>query len=335
MSFTTQATPDVSFDKFPEWECPLSQFEQRGAALALADGAQAKLLMDTIKKRQFMDPSLSSLIEIAKQRGDKAKLVGGLYLPYEFNRLRSEDAPDLFLDATPVHTEEQDFVLTGCPASPPQATELFMNLLEHQATKRVWVSLIDSSERPDLCNGFWQPEFVKTLPLRKGWRLIDSSTQPLAQGHELSAIGTPTTLSKTTLVFSNGIETKTLNHLHFNGWIDHQKCPDEGLFMRLIHEMDELNKQEERSLSPARVPIVINCIGGVGRTGMTTVGYWCHRKISACPREQLSVLTLNIPEMIYSLKKQRFNTAEKDVHLIALHSFFGKSFSENVSLASR
>ena len=320
-------------DCLSEWNYPLSQFEQVGSRLAERDGEEAKNLVLLIKTTLHNDPGYRSLTKHEARKPEFKQLIGK-HAPYDFNRLIPQFNPQIFLNASLVYTPEQEFILTACPRIPEQVTELFMHFLNEAPKKRVWVSVLDSSEKSEYCNNFWKADFVKTLPLRNGWHLVHHKKTQLAQGDGFSAKGTKTELIQTTLVFSNGQEEKTLNHLHYNGWFDGCRCPDESLFIRLLEEMRTLNKQKDKKISSSEVPIYINCVAGIGRTGMTAVGYLCYKKINACPSKQRSEMTLNIPAMIYELRKQRGSLVTNYEHLSALYSFFGRYYSKGEDLSS-
>lgn len=325
LALGSQELAGTAYDEFSGWNIPLSQFEAEAEYLAVNKKAAVRLLNTELNYREKNDPDFRSLTINNRNDPEFKKLIP-FCPPYDFNRLRSDVYPDLYINASLVHTSEQEFILAGCPVIREQATEIFMHLLKGWAPKRVWVSLHETGEKSRFCNDFWVPEFVKSLPLRERWRLVRDSTTVLGEGIPSSAKRKKPQLIKTTLVFSDGHQTKTIYHLHYDGWADHTSCPNVQLFLKLLDEMTLLNGLGNGRPSP-HVPIVINCMGGVGRTGMTALGYMCSLKIRACPKEKLSILRFNIPELLYALRKARPNMCENNEHIITLYSFLGQLYS--------
>lgn len=314
----------TSYSRFPEWDIPLSEFAKTAQFLEANDGVEIKKLQDELARRRDEDSEIKAQTWLEGSKPEFATLIKEGLKFYDFNRVISKQNPQIFLPANLVRFPEQDFILTALPRIREQVTELYMNLLLDKPSTRVWVSVLDSSEEMNACNNFWHPDYMRTLPLRDNWKLIESSTTLLREGAELSVKSTKTTLTKTTLVFSNGEERKTIHHLHYNGWFDHFPCPDGGLLMLLLSQMEALNKQAGGDILSERVPIIINCIGGVGRSGETTAGYVCYRRIRTCPKNRRAAMTLNIPEIVYAVRKQRYGAIRRDTSVISLYKIFGR-----------
>jgi protein tyrosine phosphatase len=83
----------------------------------------------------------------------------------------------------------------------------------------------------------------------------------------------------------------------------------------LLDEMEQSNPSRE-------IPIAINCISGVGRTGTIAVSYYLRREIDAqlASGTSLDDIRVNIPEVIYKFRIQRPYTAGRALQLVQLYS---------------
>jgi protein tyrosine phosphatase len=124
-------------------------------------------------------------------------------------------------------------------------------------------------------------------------------------------------LTERRVVFDNGICTKTIIHLHYDGWYDNKTAPDEALFFLLIDRMIEQ--------SPEHSFISVNCRAGVGRSGLVVVFFWLRKQIDA----QLAAgvlpetISVNIPETIYALRRQRAGALGNPAQMTQVYDFLG------------
>jgi len=86
--------------------------------------------------------------------------------------------------------------------------------------------------------------------------------------------------------------------------------PSEKLFVSLLDRIEVLSTSE-------KLPVAINCLDGVGKTGSTAVSLEIRSKI----REQIAAgippeeITINLPETIYAFRKQRRNVLANEQQL--------------------
>ena len=162
---------------------------------------------------------------------------------------------------------------------------------------RVVVSLHETGEAKGRCHDFWKEDRIKEMAFRDGWTLRITE---VLDGNKDQSSGPR--IIETTYEASRGEEKRTITHLHYDGWHDQSAIPDVTLLGTLIRRIEDLSPDR-------KIPIAINCHGGVGRTGTLTV---CYDQFKEC-KQQLAAGTtsdrvvVNVPERLYALRKQRPN----------------------------
>jgi protein tyrosine phosphatase len=259
--------------------------------------------------------------EFSKLSFSDAEKFGGLtnlsWKPYNHNRL-GRDNPSIYLGASEVHTEHQDFILASCPRTPDEFVGVLMHFLEKIESHGVWVSLLSSHEAKNYCNNFWKEKFLRQLTFPGGWSIKEVTSSIIGGSFD----GSGPSLTKTLIELECGKISKTIVHYHYDKWIDRTVVPDEELLLILLDEM-EANSEETS-------PIVINCIGGVGRTGMTTAAYILRKEIQinlsqgVLPKD----VFINVPETLYALLKQRTHLMNDPKHMNKMYTVLAKYYEK-------
>lgn len=314
----TSVPQQGAYDQFPEMRCALTDLETTAKWLSEKDLHEAKKLSKELDRRVDEDPEFKKLsCSDADKYGEREKHG---HKPYNHNRL-GRDNPLIYLGASEVHTEQQDFILASCPKTPEEFVGVLSCFLEKVTSHGVWVSLLSSHEAQKYCNNFWKEKFLKQLTLPQGWFIRKVSSSIIGGSRDKSG----PSLTKTTIKIWCGSTSKTIIHYHYDKWLDRTVLPNEELFLLLLDEMEAHTEK--------KAPIVINCIGGVGRTGMTTVAYILRKEIrGSLSRGVLpNKCFVNIPEMVYALRKQRAHLMDNPEHLYKIHSVLAKYYKKLVS----
>ena len=198
-----------------------------------------------------------------------------------------------------VETREQNMILSNLPIHTPQIGEYFQFALTHRA--KLLVSLQETSEHAIPSTHFWDSEHLSHLVLEEGWRLENQGTELVAIGAIPNRKDQRPSLKRTIIrATKEGEEPRILTHLHCDGWEDMHLFSDIPLLERLLDLIEELNPEKE-------LPVVINCHGGVGRTGEVATSLALRKKIRQAHEQgrELACLPLNILEYILQLRNKR------------------------------
>lgn len=286
---------------FPNEFKYLSAMKQRANELRARDFYDARQILETMKEDEKSDPRMPK--------------------DQEFNRSGRElGVTTHYSDVT---TPYQSFRLGACPKTFEETSALFRVALE--AHDSLFVSLHDEGEhKNDRNSDFWENASLDQTPI-PGWTVkktqeVEVDRRPTEEDVQKVARIVESTLTATK---NEGEETRTLTHFRIIGWQDASPLPSEDLFYRLVKLIAQRCRPEDRPL--------INCIGGIGRTGTTAVALYCIRFIDAqlAAGIKLEDIRLNVPEIIYQLfRTQRHGLVGQTSHLAHLYAFLGQYYDE-------
>lgn len=297
-------------------ECALSDLKRTAVQLRADNYRKASQINEKLRARKKNDPFFATLTSVDAQKCGISSSHSNT--PYDYNRL-GRGNPDIFVRASVIHTDVQDFIMASCPKDGDELKQLLLCVLEkiEPNSQGVWVSLLTTSEMPSLSRDFLKESVLTgALQLDGGWRVKSVSSKVLGgkQGTDSKILPM---LTERRVVFDNGICTKTIIHLHYDGWYDNKTAPDEALFFLLIDRMIEQ--------SPEHSFISVNCRAGVGRSGLVVVFFWLRKQIDA----QLAAgvlpetISVNIPETIYALRRQRAGALGNPAQMTQVYDFLG------------
>ena len=301
------------YDKFPKEWCSVNDLRKRAKELSSYMYQEAEMLVREIQRRTELDPAIKNLSQNDGKAEDFRALVGGNKLPYDYNRTGKAIA-HVFLNASDVLMQgRQNYILAALPRNILQTRDYF-----EAATRQgvsLFVSAHETGEEPTRATNFWKNEVLSQIVLS------DDST--ITNVSDIDAKGEKTEkqkqriahIVKNSLIHAQGTAEKTLTHLHIDGWRDNSPMHDEALLQTLLDEMEQLSPSRE-------IPIAINCVSGVGRTGTIAVSYYLRREIEAQLRDGILLddIRVNIPEVIYKFRMQRQYTAGRTLQLVQLYS---------------
>ena len=153
------------------------------------------------------------------------------------------------------------------------------------------------------------------MHLNGGWKIKKISQRQIAKGHPSKNYSGVPKIIESTLIATNGSKKRTIKHLHYTGWKDKRAAPSVWLMDRLQNRMKVLSPNPE-------TPIAINCRGGIGRTGTLATSYVLRKKINEkiLKGKPLKKIRVNIPDTIYSFRKQRNGLVGNEIHLSQIYS---------------
>ncbi len=276
---------------FPEETCKLSELKIKSQELKKDHFKKAKGLLKEIRRRVLLDPKMKALTTKKSMQNKKNK--GRLHHPYDKNRL-GKTIRGLYINASDARLKRQSLILSSCPRSLSEVRDYFDGALARKT--EVFVSCLKSTEVKGRSNNFWQNKILKKIRLRNGATIVKIASNVL-QILEDSKKNTIPQIIESKLECSNG---KQITHLHYEGWRDKTAMPCEKLLNILLDRIYELNPDPT-------IPVAINCKGGIGRTATVALSLYLRRIVDAKRQSgvPLDEIEVNIPELIYMLRKER------------------------------
>jgi protein tyrosine phosphatase len=304
-----------SLGKFPGWTYKLSKLAALQKRLEDDKGRGAKALGEELKRQAALNPLIRE-----KSTKEAKKYPGAVHQVPQYDDLRLGRArPELgYLNACECETAMQTYILLACPKTKEELSGVLTCVFADPSPQQVWVSLhevTDDQEGESLLNDFCSKELLLGLSLRDNWKITNVTQEKVATGTVLSKPPIPTlsevmpNLVMTTIEATNGSRTKTVVNLRYYGWFNKTAVPDEDL---LIKALDMTMEK-----SPGRnSPIMVNCHGGVGRTGMFTVLHYLWTSIRKQVASGIAIddIEINLPELVYVLREKRAHLCENTDH---------------------
>jgi protein tyrosine phosphatase len=306
----------LGLDKFPKENLTLKELAKRAK-----DTSRIKKLYKEIKERcEVKDKDLQSIPKKdAKKKENKIK--GGHTYPYDFNRA-GKNIKGLFVNASEARLPKARYILSGHPHTSKLIGNFFDVILSRN------VKLIITVNQPGeggMCPAFWTNTELSKAKMRDGWTIKhDEKKKTIAEGSTPSLPDgvkqgdnkkkwIPKIVERE-LVATDGKTKKKITHLHYENWHDHKPAPDIELLEKLLDKKDKLHKNP-------KIPFSINCRGGIGRTGTVALADLCRREIDAqrAKGKKLDKIKLNIPELLYNLRKQRSRTLSHPPQLVQVY----------------
>ncbi len=319
------------FDRFPLEDVTLCKMRARQGELFADNYKKAKAILRELKKRKALDPELQESKDqdeglVTKQLKKRP--------PFELNAsARIFEAYDK-LNANDVRMgNNRSYLLSQCPKSAVSAGLLYDVALQQNVS--VFISSLEASEAKGRCNNFWTHEKLTKIPLQNGWKIEHHVSSIIAKGaKEQDGIRDPqlieTKLVATRKTAAGEEEARVLTHIHYDGWRDRTAAPDEKLLQKLVDRIEELQKEGVKD-----APFEVNCKGGIGRTGTIVAIHWIRQKIYEELEKNvgLDVITINIPELIYAMRKQRKSLVSEKEQLVQIYqataSFYERLKAQN------
>jgi protein tyrosine phosphatase len=283
-----EAPEEVVYGRFPKETLKLSDLKRRSEELKANNWKEAERLMRQIRK-QF-----ERHLEQQDRKGARHNFDANLSCIQMQNRHET----DPIINASDVQMGGCNYLLFGCPWRASHATVLFDVALQQGVT--LFVSTLESTDAQDKFNNFWKNDKLALLRSRDGWTITNIGYRVLAVGEMEPEGNKEPQIIESTLLATRAGETRTLTHLHYEGWRDRQAMPSEALFHIFQDRIAELQKGKT-------TPFAINCHGGVGRTGTTALSHYFRQEVDAqlAAGKKLDDIEVNIPEVLFKFRLQR------------------------------
>lgn len=267
------------------------------------------------KAYRALHPRSTEQSSLPQYKGD----VHRLYPAYDDIRVL-RDRPELgYVNASYVKTPDQNFILACCPQTEREAAAMFFALFKDPSDKQVWVSLhaltdgMKKGKEKRLCNDFTSDEILSKLHIPDGWKISKVERMPKIMGtipvsKEDGSSAVPY-VTEVKITATNGERIKEIVCLRYHEWEDHHVVPDENLFLQLFDRTQELCPNP-------KTDIMVNCVGGVGRTGMFAILYSLWNKIKQeAATSPIEKIPFNIPQMTLEMRKDRMCLLDNLSHL--------------------
>ena len=256
------------------------------------------------KKKAEDKKGITKIQDAIKERSDKTDpAIAQKKYHYVFNKASEVVIPN-----------RQTYILAATPRSEKEIGQFYDALLKKNVRVIIAANQVGES---GWCPAYWTNAVLKKVKLSDGWNIenVESKTKVHASGKEGSKI------VERTLHLKKGEQTKEFAHLHYEKWLDKHASPDVDLLHKLLDVKD--------GLTPAKdVPFVVHCKAGQGRTGTIAVLDYARREVDAqlASGKKLNDIRLNIPEMIYEMRKQRPKILGRVVQVQQVYTALGKYY---------
>lgn len=324
-----------AYDKFPDENHLISDFTK----LAKETDRMTRLREEISNRTKRLDPTMINIPHEASKKNTKC--YENIY-PYDHNRSLKEKPGFYYASSDVVLPHSQNMVLSRHPM-PNTVNAYFEMVIEKKAP--LLITLCSPHEKPTIIP-FWSNDILKTLQLPDGWTVIndEQSTAILQEGEEYALIPKDEKpkfseeelsnkkdekfakwrprIVERLLIASNGKEEHKMTHLHYENWPDDQPATSEALLKTLFRRKDEKVQNKE-------IPLVINCREGIGRTGVFALIDWGKKVIDAelLSGKKLDEIRLNIPEMIYQLRRERREMVTSKEQLAQIYAMLGDYYT--------
>jgi protein tyrosine phosphatase len=279
---------ECCYDQFPDESCALSELAKKAEQLRTNDCAGALLILDEIKRRILLDPVCRA--QTCNDANEKEfKKLRSSHPPFDDNRA-GKTIPHCYVNGSLIHTPRQQFLVFECPRKKDEVENLFDIFIDQNV--QVIVSLTQTGEPDHRCHDFWLDKTLHGLKLRSRWSVKNISRRILAQDEKV-------TIVESVLEARNGDETRSITHLHYDGWRDFQGVPSYEMLGTLLDRI--------KTLQSSDVYLAVHCKAGLGRSGVTALSYYLEKEIDyqLASGRPLDDIRINVPEALYLFRQQR------------------------------
>lgn len=295
-------------------ECiTLSQMRARQTELQANNYKKAKEILSELKREKTTAPTLQEAKGPDNKDEKKHSVSSHLFGKY-FGGHTKLDVNDVKMG------KNRNYLLSQCPRTAASAGILYTLALRQNIS--IFVSLLESTEASSFCNLFWMPRELAHISSRDGWKIEHLVSKVIGQGAKELAGTRDSQLVETTLLATRNIafgqeeEARLMTHLHYDAWRDRMAAPNEELLHKLVNRIEELQGEGVKD-----APFQVNCRGGIGRTGTLVAIHAVRQKIyeELGKGVSLDTIRINIPGLIYDLRKQRKSLVSGKEQLVQIY----------------
>lgn len=208
-------------------------------------------------------------------------------LPYDQN-IVSLRLPNFYYNASPIQVGNQCYIAAQGPME--FEMERFWNIVQGYNAELI-IALTDEYDENgwSKCAPYWD-EFPDEIKF-----------------HSQTVISKNDSQSLVSRIFWNERTKKKIVQLHYCGWID-GSAPNVQMLGKLIDSAEEIRTN-------LAAPIVVHCTAGCGRTGVFIACHSLKQHLKTQPR------TINIPNWVFEMRRQRPMMIQKTDQLIAVYKY--------------
>lgn len=222
-------------------------------------------------------------------------------LPYDHNRVKLLSAAPDYINAS--HVAQRDQLGFECKyiatQGPLQATTADFWEMVYEQRVPVIIMLTNLIERGvNKCSAYF--------PVKLGDKLVKGNFEVQVEDLQTKGTGDQITLRTLKIVHLPSNQPHVVNHIHYHSWPDHGTPED----CRAIRAMSE----QLDSCRDSKLPVVVHCSAGIGRTGTFCAIDILRQRIKAM--KTISVELEKLPEqfdlvqLVRDLRKQRMGMVQ-------------------------
>ncbi|CAI4228128.1 unnamed protein product [Auanema sp. JU1783] len=236
-------------------------------------------------------------------------------LPYDYNRVvlsGTESNPDGYMNASHISLDKGKTKFIAAQAPLPTTLEEWWQMIDEQNVSIILMLCKLLEMNKVKCQCYW--------PKPKGTKEIFGNYEVTFEDCERFDDDEDYILR--VFSFENQITgvKKTVKQLHYKEWPDHG-CPSgEIQLLNMIKKMADLQTNIEQ-------PVLVHCSAGVGRTGTIIAVNYVRELI-----EQNALDSLNIFEIVLSLRKQRASMVQTQDQYHFLHKCIARYCREQLGI---
>lgn len=196
----------------------------------------------------------------------------------------------------------QKMILGGIPRRSLDDAAKYWQMIRE--TKAALMITLNSNGQWDQAKPFWKKKLAENLGLpitRKSVEVLYKSDKKITDkiDHQEKQVFVKIVKKTFDITDEQGLTHQAV-HLHYKHWPDHSRCPDLDALVTLLRERQAIVKDKSS-------PIVINCQGGVGRTGEMALLEFALNLLENQEKQGIGwdKMTLNIAELIYQMRKSQ------------------------------
>ena len=286
-----------------------------------------KKIMEPIKEQLLSDFSShrnpEKEFEILKVMGESARhkhtLVAFMNKQNRYSEIKlmkhtgvllgdsAEQLSDRYINASsivnPFLGKQTDFLATQGPL--PATFYNFWRMVDQYSVKRIYMICKLEEDGRKKCDQYWPTDQKSPIIMQNEFKVELKQETKSEDGFKIERRLTFTNMSDDTV--------RDIDHIHIIGWADHD-IPSREDMQTLYDMIDECidNKVE-------KVPDLVHCSAGIGRTG-TFIALYYLRRVFRYYRDNHMTLECSVFSLVRNLKEQRFLLINKPVQYRLLYT---------------
>jgi len=269
--------------KLTKFEIPLDELP-----IAANDEAMLQKAFLRIKKAASKIPKSYTYAKLAEHEAKNRYS----FLPALDATRTCREIDGFYINANDVETQVERYIVTQGPLK--KTIPDFWKMILHKNVGLIVNLTMEREFDKKKCSAYWDK---KRLPCTVSGSSIELESEKVLYAH-FRKPDRRIVLRTFSVTNPTSVQKRYIKQIHYENWEDN-KDPNLWLFSKLLDAVDAEND--------TNAPIVVHCSAGIGRSGTFIVAHSIRKKI----RSKLTAskkpvhFTINIPQYIYLLRKQR------------------------------